>query len=183
MVGAIKLEYLPHYTYEDYKEWDGDWELIDGVPYAMAPSPMKRHQLLAYEIAYILRSQIEDCSECEVLGEIDYKISSDTIIRPDVVLTCNETSQKYLLKAPEIVVEVVSQSSAKLDEGYKFELYESEGVKYYILIYPDDLVAKVYRYRDLNFVLVGVFSDSEYHFENTTCKVGVDFKKLFYRCR
>ncbi len=28
---------IEYYTYDDYKEWDGDWELIDGVAYAMAP--------------------------------------------------------------------------------------------------------------------------------------------------
>ena len=81
----------------------------------MAPSPMKRHQALAYEIARILGNEIEDCRDCEVLGELDYKISNDTIVRPDIVLTCNETSQDYLLKAPEIVVEVVIKSSARLD--------------------------------------------------------------------
>jgi len=27
--------YLPHYTYEDYKHWEGDWELINGIAYAM----------------------------------------------------------------------------------------------------------------------------------------------------
>ena len=30
-------EYLPHYTYEDYCMWEGNWELIDGIPYAMSP--------------------------------------------------------------------------------------------------------------------------------------------------
>ena len=57
-MGARKLEYLPYYTYEDYKEWEGDWELIEGVPYAMAPSPMKTHQALAYEIAFHLRKEV-----------------------------------------------------------------------------------------------------------------------------
>ncbi len=34
-MGALKAEYLPHYTYDDYIQWKGDWELIYGVPYAM----------------------------------------------------------------------------------------------------------------------------------------------------
>ena len=32
---------LETYTYDDYKNWQGDWELIYGHPYAMAPSPDK----------------------------------------------------------------------------------------------------------------------------------------------
>lgn len=27
-------KYRPCYTYEDYCQWDGNWELIDGMPYA-----------------------------------------------------------------------------------------------------------------------------------------------------
>ena len=34
---------LPRYTVKDYERWDGDWELIEGVPYALA-SPSFRHQ-------------------------------------------------------------------------------------------------------------------------------------------
>ena len=35
------------YSYKDYKNWEGDWELIDGLPVAMAPAPMVKHQKLA----------------------------------------------------------------------------------------------------------------------------------------
>ena len=182
-MGARKLEYLPYYTYSDYKEWEGDWELIDGVPYAMAPSPMRKYQSLAYEVAFNLRSEIEECHYCEVLGEIDYKIDEDTVVRPDVVLTCGEVSKKYLLKAPEIVVEVVSKSSAKLDEGYKRILYASQKVTYYILVYPDDLCAKVFILKDGVFDLEGTFSTDTYQFDKTSCRITLDFGKIFDRFR
>jgi hypothetical protein len=42
MAGAIKI--LPHYTYSDYEQWEGQWELIDGIPYAMSPLPVPKHQ-------------------------------------------------------------------------------------------------------------------------------------------
>ena len=32
------------YTYQDYLLWKGDWELVNGYPYAMAPSPNRSHQ-------------------------------------------------------------------------------------------------------------------------------------------
>lgn len=35
---------LPHYIYEDYCRWEGQWELIDGIPYAMSPASNIRHQ-------------------------------------------------------------------------------------------------------------------------------------------
>jgi hypothetical protein len=47
---SLAEKYLPYYTYEDYKQWEGNWELINGIPYAMAPSPLKKHQLVAVRI-------------------------------------------------------------------------------------------------------------------------------------
>jgi len=163
------------------KHWEGDWELIRGIPMAMAPAPMKKHQSLASEIIYHLREQLNNCLECEVLGKVDHKVNDDTILRPDIALTCNETNEAYLVKAPEIVIEIISPSTAKRDEKYKFEIYEEEKVKYYILVYPDSLSAKVYKLDGKSFNKVGDFTQESYKFENTTCKVELDFKKVFAR--
>ena len=45
------LDYIKHYTYEDYKLWEGKWELYEGYPVAMSPAPMIKHQTIAYAIA------------------------------------------------------------------------------------------------------------------------------------
>ena len=37
---ALKVEDLPHYTYDDYVQWEGRWELIKGIPFAMVPAPV-----------------------------------------------------------------------------------------------------------------------------------------------
>ena len=176
-------EVIEYYTYDDYKEWEGEWELIDGVPLAMAPAPMRIHQSLASEIIYNLREQLEECTQCEVLGEIDYKVSDDTVLKPDIVLTCGETNESYLTKAPEIIVEIISKSTAKRDEKYKFEIYEKEKVKYYILIYPNDLRAKVYRLKESKYDKEGDFLQDSYLFEETTCNISLDFKRVFKRFR
>jgi len=174
---------LEYYTYDDYREWDGDWELIDGVPLAMSPSPMRRHQSLATEIMYNFREQLDECVECEVLGETDYKVSDDTVLRPDIVLTCGETNESYLTKAPEIVVEIISKSTARRDEKYKMDIYEQEKVKYYILVYPYDLRAKVYRLKDSKYDKEGDFLNESYHFDDTSCGVSLDFERVFRRFR
>lgn len=41
---ASALKYIPRYTYEDWLHWEGQWELIDGVPFAMSPMPVPSHQ-------------------------------------------------------------------------------------------------------------------------------------------
>ena len=75
------LVYKEFYTYKDYKQWDGDWELIAGTAYAMSPSPMKRHQALSAKIAAELIKDMQECLECDVLIEQDYKIDEFTIHR------------------------------------------------------------------------------------------------------
>ena len=181
-MGALLKEELS-YTYDDYKEFEGDWELFEGFPVAMSPAPMRKHQSIASAIMHELLNQLEECLECEVLGEVDYKVSDETVLRPDVVLTCNETHEMYLTKAPEIIVEIISPSTAKRDEVYKFDIYEREKVKYYVIVYPDDLYAKVYKLEGREYDKQGDFALESYSFEETKCQVSLDFKKVFKRFR
>jgi len=187
-MGALNIEDVC-YTYDDYKLWEGDWELINGLAIArqgsvaMSPAPMRKHQCLAGYIITELNNQLNDCAKCEVLGEVDYRISNDTILRPDIVLTCDETNDSYLTTAPEIIVEIISKSTAKRDETYKFDIYEEEKVKYYIIIYPDELVAKVYKLDDKKYDKQGDFTNETYEFNNTKCKISINFEKVFRRFR
>ena len=174
---AIAYEY---YSYEDYKHWEGDWELIDGVAYAMAPASIKSHQFLAGMIIYEMNKTLE-CEECEVLVEIDYKVNEYTVLKPDVVLSCNDEGERYLTKAPKIVFEVISPSTARRDEEIKFKIYEEEGVEFYILVYPDDLRAKIYKNINGKFKKVGDFSKESFDFE--ICGIKVDFENVFRRLR
>ena len=174
---------IEYYTYDDYKNWEGDWELIDGFPISMSPAPMRIHQSIATTIISQLHNQLEDCIECEVLGEIDYKVSDDTILKPDIVLTCGETNDSYLTKSPEIIVEIISKSTAKRDEKYKFKIYEREKVKYYILVYPNDLRAKIYKLKGSKYDKEGDFLTDSYTFKDTTCDISLDFERIFKRFR
>jgi len=175
---------LLNYTYEDYRNWEGDWELIDGVPLSMAPAPAKIHQSLASEFFYRLKESLdEDCDKCEVLYEIDWKISNDTILRPDIIFTCDDDGTEYLTKAPKIIIEILSPSTAKKDETIKFDIYEEEGVEYYILVYPDDLRAKAYRLIDGKYRKIGDFSKETLEFDGLNCKLFLDFAKVFMRFR
>ncbi len=181
-MGALRLEDI-NYTYDDYKLWEGNWELLDGIAIAMSPAPMRKHQSLASCIITEINNQLDNCPLCEVLGEVDYKVSDDTILRPDIALTCGETNESYLTKAPEIIVEIISPSTAKRDETYKFDIYEAEKVKYYIIIYPDDLRAKVYKLDEKKYDKQGDFSKEAYEFKETKCKVSIDFERVFRRFR
>ena len=174
---------IEYYTYEDYKLWEGDWELIRGFPVAMAPSPVRSHQNLLAMFAYEFNKDFKDCERCEVLVEEDWIVEDDTILRPDVSVVCDEEGD-YITKAPEIIVEVVSPSTAKRDERIKKEIYEKELVKYYILAYPDRLIAKVYKNEDGKFKKIGDFKKETLKLtENLTCEVEIDFDNVFKKLR
>jgi len=171
---------LLKYTYEDYKHWEGKWELIDGFPVAMAPSPVINHQYLTSMFVSQINKSLEECEECIAVVEEDYIIDEETILKPDVAMICNETN-KFITKAPEIIVEVVSPSTAKIDEKVKFEIYEKEGIKYYILAYPNHLFAKVYE-NNKGFKKIGDFTNEKIIL-NSKCKVEIDFDNIFKKLR
>jgi len=51
--------YIPNYTVNDYMLWEGDWQLIDGVPIAMSPSPFGQHERIVMEHADFRNSAAE----------------------------------------------------------------------------------------------------------------------------
>ena len=86
--------------------------------------------------------------------------------------------KKKLTKAPCIVFEVISKS--RKDEVLKFDLYESEGVEYYILVYPEDKKAKLYKLIDFKYRKIGDFSNESYLFGlNNSCEINFDFSFIW----
>jgi Uma2 family endonuclease len=138
--------YLPNYTVADYQTWKGDWELWQGIPVSMTPSPFGPHQRVAKNLVFELESQIRrrHC-EASVLYEIDWIISEDTVVRPDIVLLCGEAPEQHLRSAPAMIAEVLSDSTANRDREAKRNLYEEHGVENYLLIDPDRQTLEIYR--------------------------------------
>ena len=177
------MEAIEYYTYDDYREWEGKWELIDGFPVAMSPAPLIIHQAIASLIIMELGISIKECKNCLVLNEEDWKIDEVTVVKPDVVLVCDEPGDTHITKAPRIAIEVISPSSARRDEKTKFELYESEKVPYYLLIYPDDLKAKIYKLENDRYSKQGDFFSEAYHFTGLECDASINFDTVFKRFR
>jgi Uma2 family endonuclease len=169
---------VEYYTYEDYKTWEGRWELIDGIPLAMAPAPLPTHQFIANQISFQLNKQLDKCIDCSVLSEVDYKVNEETILRPDVVFTCEKLNKPFIVN-PELIFEIVSPSSARRDEKFKFEIYEKEKIKYYVLIYPTDQKVKVYKLKNSKYEKE-IF-DKTYEFSELKCNVSVNFEEIFNR--
>ncbi len=172
----MTVRYIPRYTYEDYKQWEGDWELIDGIPIAMAPSPVSEHQMLLSRLAQALENALEECDECFVLVEEDWIVDSETVVRPDISVVCGKL-EDFIRKPPYVIVEIVSSSSAHKDERVKFALYEEEKVEYYVLVYPKECKARIFQLKDGKYDKVGDFLDEEAILEGK-CTIRIDFEKV-----
>ncbi len=174
----MTLAYLEHYTAKDYELWKGDWELIYGAPYAMTPSPGISHQRIEKKILIQVENQLSSCAKCEAFVELDWYCLDDTVVRPDVLVVCHHLGEK-LTRTPELIVEVVSPSSVQRDENLKFELYQKEAVKTYILVYPELKKAKVYQWLNGQYQKVGDFFQETYAFSISGCKLEIDFSKTW----
>ncbi|RUM64954.1 MAG: Uma2 family endonuclease [Sulfurospirillum sp.] len=178
-MGAVKAENIPHYTYDDYKHWEDQWELIEGIPYAMSPAPMIKHQKISNKIARLLDEELEACKSCHALLPVDWKISDDTIVQPDNLVVCYEPKGAYISRAPSLIFEVLSKATAKKDTTLKFELYEKEGVSYYIIVNPDDEVAKVYELKEGRYIKLLDATDETIAFDLGKCRIEIDFSRLW----
>lgn len=146
------------YTYADYLTWEDDqrWELIDGEAFCMSPGPNRVHQKWLGELFVQFHAYLEG-KPCEVyIAPFDVRLpehsnASDedtiTVVQPDLMVICdrNKLDDRGVKGAPDLVVEIISPSTAKRDITTKYELYQRHGVKEYWLMYPNDRMLLVYR--------------------------------------
>ena len=129
--------FVPKYTVEDYEQWEGEWELWNGVPVAMSPSPIRDHQITIRNLLILIQRQLweQDGCHCQAISDIDWRISSDSVFRPDVVVVCQESEiADYIEQTPRLVIEVWSDSTRQIDEHQKRLAYAALGVEHYVMV-------------------------------------------------
>ncbi|HRG89494.1 MAG TPA: Uma2 family endonuclease [Chitinophagales bacterium] len=164
-------DYIPRYTYDDYAQWQGDWELINGYPHAMSPSPVRKHQIVYTELAVEVYNALKNertCDDCKVFQDLDWVIDEQTVVRPDLMIVCGKFTDDFLKRPPVLAVEILSKSTSLKDRHIKYQLYETQGVRYYILVNPDTKTTEVFEL--VNGQYVPNNSLTEYSF-NSTCKL------------
>ena len=148
----LTLDLNKRYTYADYLTWIDDKarELIHGF-IKMMSAPLVEHARANTEIFWNLVSFVKkNKGKCEVFtapfdvrlprnGErADNKI--DTVVQPDICVICDlsKLDERGCCGAPDIVIEVLSISTAKKDMTEKFALYEEFDVKEYWIVNPEE---------------------------------------------
>ena len=178
MSSALKI--LPHYTYDDYVNWEGKWEIIDGIPYAMSPAPILKHQRIALSFSSIFWIALRNCKKCKAFQPIDYKVADDTILQPDLIVVYKDVfNKKYLDFPPTLVAEILSPSTAIKDRHTKFSIYEKEGVKYYLIISPDIEEVEVFELIDGVYSLLISGHSFTHNFNLDECEATIDFNEIW----
>ena len=180
---AIKYDNFEYYTYDDYVKWEESWELIDGVAYAMSPAPYPKHQRAVAQIWRELdKNLICVYDYCDAyIAPVDWKVSENTVVQPDVAIFCEDIQRQYFSKAPLLVVEVLSRSTALKDVTSKYKLYEKEGIAYYIIIEPNSEISDIFQLIDGEYKLIKkATKEDSYEFElSDDCKTVIDFSTVF----
>lgn len=142
-------------TLDEFLVWsDGSetrYELIDGVPVAMAPS-YGAHQIVASNLGRHIGNALEKRPPCHVRSEagILKPNSFRSYFQADLAVTCTPHRQgQYDTPNPVVIVEVLSRSTEDHDRKVKLPVYRSiASVQEIVLIHSDMLFVEIHRRLD-----------------------------------
>jgi len=139
-------------TYEDYLRFPEDGnrhEILDGEHYVTA-APYPRHQVVVAELMGWIVPFVRHRRLGRFLpAPVDVLLDRHDIVQPDLLFISNASmkilTEKNVQGAPDLVIEVLSDSTRKRDEGIKLERYELLGVQEYWVVDPKRNEARIYR--------------------------------------
>jgi Uma2 family endonuclease len=147
------MEEKPHYTYADILEWDEGFraEIIDGELYMMAP-PVTRHQEISWELCQQLGDFLKGKPCKAYAAPFGVRLfpqddqSDDTLVEPDIVVVCDRSKidDRGCNGAPDLIIEILSPSTARQDRVLKFHKYLEAGVYEYWIVDPEEMTVQVH---------------------------------------
>lgn len=142
------------YSYADYLTWDEKerWEILDGVPYMQA-APSRIHQEVSLSLLMFFANYLQG-KPCKVYHapfcvRLDAEKNDKDIVNvvePDITIVCDNSKldDKGCKGSPDLIAEIISPSSVKIDRVDKFNKYEKAGIKEYWIVEPDQKIVSVF---------------------------------------
>ena len=169
-----QLDVNKRYTYADYLTWQFNErvELIKGGLHKMSLAPRRLHQKIE-GILHVKLWLFFENRTCEVYqspfdvrlsknkGQIEQKIN--TVVQPDICVICDKSKldDAGCIGAPDLIVEILSDSTAKKDYNEKFNLYEENEVKEYWIVNPATKTIEIFSLVENKYVSLGLFNEQE----------------------
>ena len=135
-------------------------ELIGGEVVAMSPSPGWNHVSIADNLYTAFSTHLRG-KKCRAISDgFDLHLTENDVFIPDMMVVCDRSKIKSdgVHGAPDLVVEVLSPSTAKDDRTRKKEVYEACGVPEYWLVSPTDKSIEVYLLESGKYILHDVYT-------------------------
>ena len=165
-----QLDLTKKYSYADYLTWELNErvELIKGWIYKMSPAPKRKHQRVSLKLTLQLVNFLDTCG-CQVYeAPFDVRLKKNkgsdsevnTVVQPDISVFCDlsKLDDRGAIEAPDLVVEITSDSTMKKDYNEKFNIYEENGVREYWIVNPDSHSMEIFKLENNKFDSVGVFN-------------------------
>ena len=155
------------FTYEDYRNAPADkrYELLDG-DLVVTPAPKEVHQRVLMNLSYLLFQSVKLSGAGHVYAApFDVVLSNTDVVQPDLLYISNERAHiitdENVQGAPDLVVEILSPSTAERDQTFKRSLYAKHGVKEYWLVDTDAKTVTVLLRNPQGFAVVGVCGEGQ----------------------
>ncbi len=157
------------WTYADYLALPDDgkrYEIIEGVLY-VANAPNSDHQTIVTELSRQLGNFIVGQKRGRLLVapfEVHLSVRSRPV-QPDLLFVSAERWPEgrlpYFEGAPDLIIEVISPSSVRIDRVVKFTAYEAAGVPEYWIVNPHTHTIEVHTLSHGEYALLGEYTNGE----------------------
>ena len=155
------------FTYEDYRNTPEDkrYELLDGELVEM-PSPKEIHQRLVLLLGSLFLTFVSAKNLGKAyIAPFDVIFTDTDVAQPDVIFVSNERAhiitEDNIRGAPDLVIEILSPSTANRDRTFKRTLYERHGVLEYWMVDPAAKTVTVVLLGEQGFDLVGIYGEGQ----------------------
>ena len=155
------------HTYADYLETSDDerYELLHGA-LVMAPAPLIDHQYALINLIIAIGAFVKKHKLGKVYSApFDVVLSDTNVVQPDLLFVStarqHSITPENIQGAPDLVVEILSPSTAERDRSVKFELYAQHGVQEYWIVNPDARTITVFLLNEGEFEEVDTYSEGE----------------------
>ncbi len=175
----LRLSYADYLTTPEDKRC----ELLDGELFA-TPAPNEAHQRTQAELGYHLMAFVKTRG----LGRIYYSstdvvLSDIDVVQPDLLFVSDERrhiiTPDNIQGPPDLMVEILSPSTAERDRGYKRALYAQYGVKEYWVVGTDAGVITVLLLGEEGYEVVDTFGEGDTLASPTLAGFSLEVDELF----
>ena len=150
------------FTYTDYRNAPDDkrYELLDG-DLVVVPAPKEVHQRVLINLTILLGQLVRHTGVGHIYAApFDVVLTDTDVVQPDLLFVSNERAHiitdENVQGAPDLVIEILSPSTAERDKTFKRSLYAKHGVKEYWLVDTDAETVTVLLLDSQRYTEVGV---------------------------